>query len=545
MPQFLSDSFTDTAGTDVTAHTGETGATWTEHSSYTTGSWVISDANRARPAASGVVSLYYASGAPLSGNHFVEAVYRAITVPGSGWAGVAARVSTAAATYYWAIYNFAAGRWELWRAVAGPGTLMGSYTQTLSAGVDYTLRLRCFNTDISLWVDGVSRVAVSNGNVAGTGRASLIANGNWDNATGFHATSITAEDISQLTVVGDSIADGQNASVTANEFSSLLAADLGIGLAGAPVGGTQIVDMTTDDRAAGRNQVYFTSGKSAADIWAWMTGYNDMRYHGTNATALAQFERSLRAAIAWMSRIPANIKQASDAAWTFSPSWTAVTIANIGTKYRAASGATASISVSGTSVTVAYVNRWGLADGGTFTVTIDGTLVGTIDTNVGSSSGYGGASPTRYNIQAERYAGLSSGSHTVEIETTSAGTVQLAFVCGTGDTDKPDVRIGAPIKMASDGYTSNSPYNNGSDAAVEAYSTVIRKLVYEARLDGRNVKFADLNTYFAIANMDTDKVHPVDAGHSQLRDGFVAANYIRLADPQRAMPQAVSRSAVI
>jgi len=545
VPQTLvSDSFTDTSGTALASHTGETGATWAKHPNFASSDIQISDANRAVVKVAGASgSFYYASGADFV-NGYVEAVIRVVSLPGSGYAGVTGRMSTSASSFYWAIYNIGAG-WQLWKAVAGTGTQLGSTSAaTLTVGNDYTLRLTMNGSTISLSVGGSTLISVTDTDVA-SGRAGLVGYGAWTNSTGLHHDSLTMTTLDTLRGVGDSITEGSNASSAANRWLNLYHAALATNtLVNGGVGGTQIVDQTTDDRSSARNQTYLT-GVTPTDYWAMFTGYNDLRYHGTNATALAQYERSLRAAIAWMSRTTANIKQASDAAWTYSASWSAATICNIGTKFRSASGATASISVSGTAITVAYVNRWGLADGGTFTVTIDGTLVGTIDTNVGSSSGYGGASPSRYNIQAERYAGLSSGSHTVEIATTSAGTVQLAFVCGTGDTDKPAVRIGAPIKMASDGYTSNSPYNNGSDVAVEMYSTVIRKLVYEARLDGRDVKFADSNTYFTLANMDTDKVHPTDAGHVQLKDAFVASNYVRLSDRQRALPQSAVRASVI
>ena len=40
---FVVDTFTDTAGDSLASHTGETGAAWTKHTSYGTGSAAISD----------------------------------------------------------------------------------------------------------------------------------------------------------------------------------------------------------------------------------------------------------------------------------------------------------------------------------------------------------------------------------------------------------------------------------------------------------------------------------------------------------------------
>lgn len=524
MPLFLQDTFTATAGTALQDHVGEVGATWTRHPINASGSIVITDANRARANAAGASgSLFYSSAVPNIARYYVESELYCASKPASGYTGVAARIDTTASTFYWAIYNFATSAWELRRTVTGTGTLLGSFSQSLTIGQSYTLRLRCFGSTITLFVDGVSRVSVTDGGgISAAGRAGLFTFGAWSDTVGLHHSNIEAQIASFMNGVGDSVAAGSNATTTENQYRSLVAANYGATVFGTPVGSTQIVDQVTSD-GAGRNQVFFTTGYSPDDYWTWMAGYNDMRYHGTNATALETFARCLRAAVAWISRMPDQCKQTSHADWSFTGTWSTSTQANLATRFSSTASDSATVTVDGTAVTLCYMGRWGLGDGATVNVTIDGTSVGSIDTNLGISSGYGGGSPTRFALMAVRFAGLSAGAHTVQITIASAGVAQLAFVCGTGTATTPDVRLSGPLKMASAGYSSSSPYNQGSDAAVALYAAAVESIAAEAAADGRKVRYIDINDYWTISNMDTDLVHPTNAGHVQLADAFIAA----------------------
>src|ERR1022692_1236936 len=69
---FVTDSFTDTAGTALTSHTGETGATWAKNGGFSGGSVIITDSNRIRSGVSGA-SVYYASGDPNLADYSVSA----------------------------------------------------------------------------------------------------------------------------------------------------------------------------------------------------------------------------------------------------------------------------------------------------------------------------------------------------------------------------------------------------------------------------------------------------------------------------------------
>src|SRR5687768_4458079 len=113
MAHFVTDSFTDSDGTNLSSHAGELGASWTEHPSFTTGDIVISDANRARATTTNT-NLYYASSAPASAEYSVSAVIRCVTAA-TCRVGVGGRVSTSAADYYLFLYRVFNG-WQLFRS---------------------------------------------------------------------------------------------------------------------------------------------------------------------------------------------------------------------------------------------------------------------------------------------------------------------------------------------------------------------------------------------------------------------------------------------
>lgn len=327
--------------------------------------------------------------------------------------------------------------------------------------------------------------------------------------------------------IGDSITAGSGASDSDHRWSTLVCAAHGYTETNNASPATQIID-----------QVSVTSGQvfryvvAADSLSLWLSGYNDLRYFGTDADGLETYTRTLRAALAWLCRLPDDIKQVGDAEWTYVGTWTTAPLAfDIDTKYTATHGDHASVIVTGTAVTIAYRARF--ADGGMMSVTIDGVLKDTIDTSFGSPSGYGGGTTTNVAM-ARRYGGLSSGSHTVLLTLTSAdGTyAHVYFVTGNGETTHVPAYIGAPPKMAI--YNSNAPYDQGSDAAVAAYTSAIQAACAECVADGAGrVKCVPVNDYYVTASdISDDQVHPKDTGHQHIADAFAAS----IASPDDVPP---------
>lgn len=151
MATFVSDTFTDTDNTNLSAHTGETGATWAKHTSYTADATIIS--NQAKVSSG--TAMYYASGNPTNADYYAA---MDIIRSGSGALGVACRVNTAAHTFYYAQHYT---NWQLYKAVAGTHTQLGSnVAQTLTAGVAYNMKLECNGSSISLYKEGGATPAI-------------------------------------------------------------------------------------------------------------------------------------------------------------------------------------------------------------------------------------------------------------------------------------------------------------------------------------------------------------------------------------------------
>ncbi|HYY97056.1 MAG TPA: hypothetical protein VE642_00610, partial [Pyrinomonadaceae bacterium] len=116
---FVNDSFTGASGTYLSSHTGETGASWTQHPSYSSNRIYLSNANRAYGDAS---SLYYASGTPATADYDVQAELTMVSADCT--AGVAGRVSTSGDTYYRATYQPGNGEFYLERVSGGTVTTL-------------------------------------------------------------------------------------------------------------------------------------------------------------------------------------------------------------------------------------------------------------------------------------------------------------------------------------------------------------------------------------------------------------------------------------
>lgn len=167
----LVDSFTGTAGTALPAHTADSNATWTKHSSLPD-NLVLTDANRLRESGSGG-GLAYASAAAASADYQVEAdLYVKSRLAGDA-AGVVGRLDTANAngTYYLARYKDT--EWQLVKRVNGAETILGTSTERLLAGAGYRLRLDLQGTTIRVYVDGSQRISATDGAIAAAGRAGV------------------------------------------------------------------------------------------------------------------------------------------------------------------------------------------------------------------------------------------------------------------------------------------------------------------------------------------------------------------------------------
>jgi hypothetical protein len=185
---WLNDTFTGTNGTNLQAHTGETGATWTVHPSYTGPSKIQTN----RVQGNGLVTAYYASGSPAGADYDVTAIVRQVT--SFATAGPCGRMDTTADTHYGVRLTVVGGVpvAQLYKMVAGVITGLGStFAVTNTNGTDTTLMLRMRGSTISMFVNGTQRESVTDTDISAAGKAGVRL-GASTTTTGFHIDSISA-----------------------------------------------------------------------------------------------------------------------------------------------------------------------------------------------------------------------------------------------------------------------------------------------------------------------------------------------------------------
>lgn len=194
MAQFVLDSFTDGSGVALASHTGETGATWTEHPVFTSGAMVISNANRARAAT--IPTCYYASGSPAGADYDVTADFDCISAGASERFGIAARMDTTADTMYVVRYNRGTAAWEFLKVVAGSSTTLDSWSDTPTAGQSRAVVFHVRDAGHTVDIDGVQRLASADNAITAAGKVGIRASsGNATNSTLMHLDSISADDV--------------------------------------------------------------------------------------------------------------------------------------------------------------------------------------------------------------------------------------------------------------------------------------------------------------------------------------------------------------
>jgi hypothetical protein len=183
---------TGSDGTDLGAHTGEIGATWTKVTGVTGAIKLTSDRCKGD---SGGVSLYYASGDPTSAEYDVEADIFVISF--TDYPGIGGRVSPSAETGYF-VWHSTLNEWHLVQVVSGTQTDLGSYNQALAVGTTYHLKLEIRDDAKKVFIDGVERISSSDNTITDAGKAAIrYFNSDWGFGTtgkaidNFLATNIT------------------------------------------------------------------------------------------------------------------------------------------------------------------------------------------------------------------------------------------------------------------------------------------------------------------------------------------------------------------
>jgi len=202
MATFVDDTFTDTDGTALDAHTGETGAAWTQHPSYGVGTDSVINSNRLRDADSSNALVYYASGVPAGVEYDVQVTLRRVAGGGQDFSGFFGRLSTTVDSGYFLQYRVDVTEWRLFKADGGAYTQLGSYVQGLTNDTDYVARLEVKDATKKLFVDGVERISSTNNDITAAGRAGMRLIGSATASDGSHWDNFSATDIGVTTTRG-------------------------------------------------------------------------------------------------------------------------------------------------------------------------------------------------------------------------------------------------------------------------------------------------------------------------------------------------------
>lgn len=169
MALVVNDTFTDTSGTALASHTGETGATWTIHPNYT-GTAVISNANRVRKGTGTTLSVFYTSGVPGGAEYDVTGDFY-IASTAASQSSIAGRLSLTVGDFYEA--RATETNWSLRKAIAGVGSILGTWTRTSIDEAIEAAKLEIRDAQKAVYVDGTSRITSTDNAVTGAGRAGV------------------------------------------------------------------------------------------------------------------------------------------------------------------------------------------------------------------------------------------------------------------------------------------------------------------------------------------------------------------------------------
>lgn len=184
---------TGTNWSSLAAHTGELGATWTQHPTLG-GTWYI----YGNKVHCGVAGGLYASGTPASADYSVQCDYTMYTDIAS--IAICGRMSTSASTFYYVYYL--SNELVLAKQVNGVITSLGTdVTGIMTNGNTYVLKLEMIGSAIKAYVNGVQKISATDSAITAAGKAGVRSAGANDAGTGKHIDNFLAFDTSSAVII--------------------------------------------------------------------------------------------------------------------------------------------------------------------------------------------------------------------------------------------------------------------------------------------------------------------------------------------------------
>ena len=194
MAIFVSDSFTEGPGDPgLASHTGELGATWTDHphANYTAIFTVDSATDRIYSLGT---AAYTASGTPPSADYYAQADFYLITAVSQNVA-VGVRMHATDDTLYYGRLNNGT-EWQLFKRVAAASTQLGSNSTTnlpSAGGAPVTGRIVCQGDQISFIAGGATVIGpITDASITAAGSPCVRNAGAASASTGAHLDNFQA-----------------------------------------------------------------------------------------------------------------------------------------------------------------------------------------------------------------------------------------------------------------------------------------------------------------------------------------------------------------
>jgi hypothetical protein len=193
------DTFTGTAGTLLTAHTSDDGATWLNNGATVP---VLTPSGKLRKQGSSGMDVYNTK-TPPSADYSVEVQIYVASTAGTFYPGVSGRLNQAAGNSYYAQFDQTTGSWQLWKKLSGSGTLLSTSASTTTpvAGATYTLRLQMQGTTITVFVNGSQVIQTTDGSVTAAGYGGIF---NWGGGTNTDTTGLQLDNYAMISRATDS-----------------------------------------------------------------------------------------------------------------------------------------------------------------------------------------------------------------------------------------------------------------------------------------------------------------------------------------------------
>jgi hypothetical protein len=313
---------------------------------------------------------------------------------------------------------------------------------------------------------------------------------------------------------GDSITMGYdpnypNGPTLTNRFSTLLCAQYSLIESNEGIGGSQIVDPGESDMITGNNAIFGTN------ISVWLAGYNDMRYYGTDAAALADNGTALESLVAWLA-LPTSQRVPWYAGAMLFGDWGTKTVLG-GLAYSTLPGDFATFSFAGTTLLIGTARG---GTGGNVTVVVDGTVTNNYSClRTSAATGHG----RDYSAGLIVFTNLADTAHTATFTAQSTGTTYLSWYAAYATNQSPLVVLCGTLKIPAQGVNVGYPYVNGSDEASDDYSLMISNAANALAAAQLNVKYVPAPVLDTNTDFEFDWVHPNPGGHLKIKNALQAA----------------------